>query len=447
MVTTSEGMLARVTKEMPLDPPQLERDCDLEDAAACYFYTGRLPTLPRLAILQGVAPPDRAILTVQVGEDRPTLRYYLFDKAARTVKPLPIAKVSSRAHSPWRLEQVEIYGLDGDKTYELLLADEKGALIDLREFRAMKTEPTSFKFAMVAGADDSAAPSAAAGWKTLFARKPALIFGLGDLVLRDSNGRSVTDEAALWNRYNDARRSIAGFRQPELIPMVATWDDQDFGAPFPGQGPYADRARLVHESFFPMLANARDIAEGPGVAKAVKTAGHTFVLLDGRTFREGVRGGAHLGRVQDWAAGLVERSQGPVWLMAGGPWFGAQAGSVERTHPGALRTLQAKLEQAMRRAANDKRSIPMALAGGSSTTSGVGKVQALPGLNYRSVEILVRGNLEGSAPRGAPGFLVIHSSPQNNGVRLQVESISWESRPLSDQTVQLSPALRAGKKK
>lgn len=440
MVTTSEGMLARVTKEMPLDPPQLERDCDLEDGAACYFFTGRLPALPRLAIFQGVAPPDRAVLSVQVGEDRPTLRYYLFDKAAKTVKPLPIAKVSSRPYSPWRLEQLEIYGLDSAKTYELLLADPQGRMVDLREFRVLKPEADAFRFAFVAGT--GAAPSPEAGWKTLLARKPALIFGLGDLVqTRSSPNAPAVDEATLWNRYSEARRALSLYRQPELVPMIATWDDQDFGAVNADPGPRADQARLLHESFFPMLANARDIAEGPGVAKAIKTAGQTFVLFDGRTFREASRSGSHLGRLQeDWAAGMVEGSPGPVWFLAGEPWFRNRAASFEATHPGAFQTFRSKVEQAVRQAARKKHSFPLALAGADSASSGVTRVQALPAFGYRSVELAVRG----SEPSG---FLLLSSSPQGNGLQVHVEGIGWDSRKLFEQTVQLSPVLKGVKRR
>jgi hypothetical protein len=172
-VTASEGMLASITSPKTLDTAYLERQCDVEDAAACYFLRGRLPALPRVPIVQGLAGEDRAVFVVELGP-LAEVRYFLRQKEDQSVRALPVAKVITRESSAWRLERIELSKLEADKTYELLVTDRTGQLIDVRSFKPLREKPEAFRFAIFSGTEPrAAAPGDPGLWKSLLDRRNA----------------------------------------------------------------------------------------------------------------------------------------------------------------------------------------------------------------------------------------------------------------------------------
>ncbi|RZA05892.1 MAG: hypothetical protein EOP11_11700 [Proteobacteria bacterium] len=468
-VTASEGMLASITAPKALDKEFLRRQCEMEDAAACYLTKGEIPPLPRLPIAQGVAPADRAVFVVQLGP-LAKVRYYLRQKEDQSIRPLPIAKVHNREHSSFRLERIEATKLEADKTYELLLADLTGHLIDARAFTPLRDGAEAFRFAFVSGADSAApAPEEAGIWKSLVDRKPRLLFGLGNMVA--TTGQAPLDPAALWDRYADTRNALSLFRSAELIPIAATWNEQDYGTPGGKHddrtNPHTDEARDIQEAFFPAMGDIGSVSEGPGLAKSISLAGQTWILLDDRSFREGdatppacrdspapscpareaSQTGtiANFGRVQEsWALEIIENAKGPVWLLSANPWFGAAypTTSFEGSQPAAFANFRAQLENSMKKAAAREGRFPLFLGSANPFFTEARMVKPFLKSNYAATEFSVgpihprQASLSLPASLKAPvknralagRYFFFTSWPNGAGLKLSAEAVEPENR-------------------
>lgn len=464
-VTTTEGILSSVNSgSKSFDRTFLERQCDLEDIAACYFLKGQLPALPRVPIVQGVAGPDRAVFAVLQGPLAEP-RYFLREKESQSVRPLPIAKTYSRENSPWRLERLELFRLAEDKSYELLITDRMSQLVDVRGFKALREKPEGFRFAFVAGTDDkSAGPEENALWESLLARQPRLLLGLGNLV--STSGKEPVAPAALWDRYAETRASVGLFRQPELVPLAATWGPQDFGAPgsYAGrENPNVDAAREIQEAFFPSIGDAQAVAEGPGIAKALRVANQTFVLMDSHSFREGdavpsacreprpscpapapssLDSATHFGRLeQSWAVSMAAEAKGAVWFLSDDPWFGGAyaTASFEGNHPVAFAGFREQLNEEIGRPR--KGAGPVALLFGSANPffAEAKPVKPFPKIAYGSMEFSTppfRGSESASAPAPEKGaarasaarYLFFTTWPSGEGIRLSAEAVEAGNR-------------------
>jgi hypothetical protein len=462
-VTASEGMLASITAPKTLDKPYLERQCDVEDAAACYFLRGKLPALPRVPILQGVAPGDRAVFVVQLGP-LAEVRYFLRQKEDQSVRALPVAKTYTRESSAWRLERLELSKLDPAKSYELLLTDRTGQLVDVRSFKPMRDGAEGFRFAFFSGGADAGSGDDSV-WRGLLDRQPRLVISLGNLVA--THGPDPLDPLALWERYADARARTGFFRQASLVPMAASWAPADYGATEKNRGranPNADAAREIQEAFFPAAGDGQAVNEGPGIAKAIQTGGHTFVLLDAQSFREGDAvppvcrthpsatcppaveaepgsGSAHFGNLQEsWARGVAEGAEGPVWFLSSDPWFGAAypVASFEGSHAAAFQDFRSELSEALRKA---KHHHPLLFGSANPLFSEARPLRPFLKSGYESMEFSA-GPWSGLSAKveGVPaaarrtyrsengGYLFFTSWPKGNALTLSAEAVEPGNR-------------------
>lgn len=410
--SSGQGLLMNF-KGGNLEETQLDRHCDLEDAAACLLKGDTLTPTTRLPIVQGVAPGGRTIFALLLAPSE-TAKLFIFDREDKTkLVPAPPPRVYARGAQP-RVEQTEVGDLKPGKTYELIVVDAAGTLIDHRRFRTLAPGARALRFALVSGTDDAYAEEQALQWNDIAAQDPDLIFAIGDNVITTSGDKgSVVTADALWKRYVETRTRLALFRAPTLVPVLATWDDQDIGT-FESTGDHAHNteARLVMEAFFPYVANTKDVIDGPGVSKALRAGGQTFVLFDDRTFRtpnsrppvcdnkmypgcekkygKDSNEGAHFGRIQeDWAMGIIKDSDGPVWLISGDQWFsGKHAGeSFEGNHPSNFSRFLPLLEKSARAAARRNKYPALVFASGSRPAAEATKVKPF-GSRYETFEFV-----------------------------------------------------------
>src|SRR5690606_32503032 len=131
----------------------------------------------------------------------------------------------------------------------------------------------------------------------------------------------------VWNRHVETRNALAVFRARELVPAYSIWDDHDYGMN-DGTREYAYRkqSQEVFEAFFPRAAVDGKYEAGPGLARAFKAFGQTFVFLDDRSFRspngQDIPGQTHWGAAQEkWLFQILESSKSPVWLVNGDQFF------------------------------------------------------------------------------------------------------------------------------
>lgn len=334
------------------------------------------------AILQGVSGETWVRLNVlrRAGEK---LSYAFYGEpgasgaTADAKAPPLVPRTHVQAPSDWVVDELEIPRLSPGVVYQFLVRDEAGVIRDQRAFRTVSAQPGPARFAVVSCADDRY-PEQKEMWRGLINQKPSWILAIGDNSYADS--RRGKDEKwvnpeMLWTRYAETRQKLEIFRAKNLIPMVALWDDHDFGMNGGDRSnPYKEEARVVFNAFFPQTdARAPEFEKGPGVSSIWRVAENTFYLLDARTFRSpGAPAPAcltHPGHTlcqwepaaapKDetrfskeqlaWFFGALAKDQGSAhWLAEGDQWFGAYQPfeSFEARHPKSFAAFMAKLKRA-----------------------------------------------------------------------------------------------------
>lgn len=483
------GMLVQFDPLKPLDAAQLSRHCEMEDAAACLLEGKSFNSEPgALAIIQGMAPTGRAVFSVLLAADQPSPKWFLFDRKAMKLAQLPVAKTYRKDGSHFRLEQVEAAALEPALDYEILLVDASGRYLDHRSFHTFRSSPEKFRFALISCTDDNLVQEQRSQWADVFSQSPDAIFAIGDNVYSDYRngtylGKNI-DPQTLWNRYAETRNSLAVFRQPRLTPILATWDDHDFGMNDGNETyPHIEKARETMQAFFPVLADAKMILDGPGVSRALKVGGQAFLLFDDRSFRSENEApsvcrknpnhelcrtkawsakpeSTHFGRIQeDWAFSLMKKHNGPIWLISGDQWFGDYHPfeSFEGNHSANFSAFLKKLEDTIRETAKTGNHPALLFASGDRHLTEIMKVKPLPGLKYETYEFTSSGMhakmfpgawKEFPNPRqvagesGVMNYSLFDTSLQLDGVlHVKVQSRGLAGRVLYEKTFHLKPAI------
>lgn len=234
----------------------------------------------------------------------------------------------TRAGQDYYITKVFFSSLEPRKDYRLEVARiQTGELIDQRSFRTLTVENDSVRFAICSCMDqDNHKPEI---WASLLAAKPDVIFFIGDHVYADRGaGSGGADPDHLWEKFSEARQTLEIFHLPQLIPIIATWDDHDFGLNDTDSlsYPYVAESQINFSQFFAQDPTyCRYLNRGPGVSSSIDLGSQRFLLMDDRSFRleKGSRDRyAHWGKDQEeWALNLIRTSKGPTWLMNGSQIF------------------------------------------------------------------------------------------------------------------------------
>ena len=161
-------------------------------------------------------------------------------------------------------------------------------------------------------------------WEQMVMREPDVIFLIGDNVYADAL-KEMADPTDLWTRYFETRSKVNLFRNKRLIPVVATWDDHDYGMNNAGRDyPHKDVSLAVFKDFFASDQTDNFYMPGIGVASAFEIYGYNFFLTDNRTFRTplGESPQRHFGDEQmQW---LLSNLQGKehAFIVSGDQFFG-----------------------------------------------------------------------------------------------------------------------------
>lgn len=363
------GMLANVAGPYNLDAGQLERNCDIEDSGAC-LLSGKIEaaSLKRVPILQGIAPEGKSIFSAQLPADFQG-HWLLLHRPTKDIKPLPIMEKYLSPHGV-RIEIVEASELKLNENYELVLVDHFGQIVDHRTFKTLDPSKSSLKFAAISCLDDSFEMEQKRQWLDVQEQKADILFLLGDnvYVRKKSTVAAPLSRDEIWFRYIETRKKLDVFYWPTLVPVAATWDDNDFAGD-DSLNPSKDDSRWVHEVYFPLKADTKLSRVGPGNAKAITLADQQFLFFDNRSFRSpnakppfckkqpkhsqcrsryttDSEEGSHFGNMQEeWAFRMME-GKAFVWMISGDQWFGAYHPfeSFEGNHPRNFASFLEKLE-------------------------------------------------------------------------------------------------------
>lgn len=275
------------------------------------------------SIMQGMTDETSAQFSLLL----PKTVNWQFDVVRRDGAKIQISQtsdVATRPYSTFAAYKLLVEGLELGVPYVLFVKDAGGRVLDQREFNTLDLSQRQVKIGLVScildlfHRDDI--------WNHLEAQAPEVLMFLGDNVYADRTGwlnKKPADEQQLWERYVITRNRVAFYFKTKLIPVIATWDDHDFGADN-GDCTYAckNESKIIFETFFPQMPRP-SLTNGPGIAKKFSAFGADFFFMDGRTFRgEGKR---MFGDNQEkWLLSNVQAK--PTMLLNGSVFFGAYTG-------------------------------------------------------------------------------------------------------------------------
>jgi alkaline phosphatase D len=238
------------------------------------------------------------------------------------------AESFSRPGEPYKIIKVKFSGLSAGEDFQLQVLEQTSSRqIDIRDFQVMNLKSDTVRFAICSCLYDKDHEPAI--WRTLIKQKPQVILFIGDSVYADKGAdRWGATPLHLWRRFCEARLTLEIYYSRKLIPILAVWDDHDFGADDGGAEtyPYVKESQENFMQFFAQdESHCRWLSRGPGVSSAIHLGSQLFLLLDDRSFRK--RQGstdryAHWGEKQEnWFLDLISRNPGPTWLFNGSQIF------------------------------------------------------------------------------------------------------------------------------
>lgn len=251
--------------------------------------------LPKFAIMQGATDTRHTqVLVLTPGDDR--YRFLLRDKKGRKV--LPFLGNSKRfSDSPYTVHHLSFNNLNPDTSYLFQVrSTTTPKLIDERRLRTLAPGKRSLRFAVASCMYDK--DDQGDIWQRMIALRPDVIFLIGDNVYADMGITGVKAKkieqimatpADLWRRHAETRSRITLFRSKDLIPVIASWDDHDYGMNNGGRDyPFKNESRAIFRAFFGSKQNENFHPAGIGLASFFTIYGFNFFLLDNRTFRTSI---------------------------------------------------------------------------------------------------------------------------------------------------------------
>lgn len=333
------------------------------------------------------------------------------------------------------IRKVYFSGLHLNELFILSLFDAKtGALVEEREFKMLDIGKRRLRFALCSCMDEFEHKPEI--WSDLVTQELDLIFFVGDSVYCDYGSKDGVGAAHLWRRFAESRATLEIYFSKRLIPIVATWDDHDFGKNDCGRDyPFAKESLINFFQFFAMDPSYCSALErGPGASSRVTIGEQQFILMDDRTWR--VAGAsreryAHWGQLQEeWLLARVAQHEGMTWIMNGSQVFPQMIfkQSFSGEHPVQFNAVKQALSRMDRRVAFVSGDVHFSeisqLEGdlfGYQTyelTSSSIHSEKFPGLPD------IIPNARRIAATGEHNYLLVDSEPFGKGCRFLVESRS-----------------------
>lgn len=262
----------------------------------------------------------------------------------------PVAhEMVAHQDSEWVIHQLQFAGLKASTENLKLMVKIDDKLIDQRQFKLFSNQGEGLKFIVGSCSDHRMDEHQAQMWQTVAAQKPEWLFLIGDNLYSVYKESEVKDERTLWERYVESRRSLELYRLKELIPVHATWDDNDYGQKDGGQN-YAlkEASQKTFKTFFSPRFAVDSMVQGPGIATRLNLRGMHFTFLDNRSFRDNESlDGEHFGKEQEsWLFNDLKTAQLPTWIISGDQFFGGyqKFESFEGRHPRAFESFLTRLK-------------------------------------------------------------------------------------------------------
>ncbi len=227
----------------------------------------------------------------------------------------------------WQIHKVKISQLRFGPTYRMEVRSGI-ELLDVRSFQTLDPEKKEARFVVLSCIHDVVYNEG--NWDALYESKPDVVFLVGDSSYIDYISwfkRKPANLRQAWTRHIDTRLTVKFYFQEKLIPMLAVWDDHDYGFNNAGRDfEFKNETLQAFRSFFAQDEDNKMFKKGPILASAFFYAGQNFVLLENRWNRiskTSPEPGFFGPSQKSWCLEVLEDQKRPTWLMQGSVWFGA----------------------------------------------------------------------------------------------------------------------------
>ncbi len=326
--------------------PAIEKLCEEKKISAACALSGREVAPARtLSIMQGLSGEKEARVVVLAPKGK-NLHYYL--RVRDQIRKVTYETIKGPRQSS-ELHHLSLFDLEPGTEYALVAVGPNAEMWDQRRLRGLSPKKKRARIAVVSCMDDSFTDVQRQIWPELLKQGPDAILLIGDNTYADwSRGkrRPVTSAEQIWTRYAETREALAVFAANPLVPVIATWDDHDFGQNDGDRTfPLKDEALAVFFAYFPQRQPGPGFRNGPGVASWWNAFGVGFAFLDDRSFRSPnrveIEDQTHFGPDQEkWLKQGLSEAKTPVFLVSGDQFFGGYHGfeSYEGSHPKSFKT-------------------------------------------------------------------------------------------------------------
>ena len=285
----------------------------------------------KLAIVQGATSTTEAYFNIMA----PRNRKYKFEITHRNkaVGKITTLETIEPKNLHFKIIKIHVSDLQPSQEYELLAKiSYKNSTIDRRMFRTFPEHQTNIRFVLGSCMSEDYAFKHVQDkiWDQILSHSPNLIILNGDIVYVDSYDfvpRNKATAMDIWQRYVHTMETVPLFHRKQLIPILATWDDHDYGT---NDSDKSFKSKKHALAAFQAFFGSKDIAGvyengKSGVYKYFSYAGQRFFMLDNRYFRNS-RGSkntyAHWGKTQHkWLIDNLNKNDEPAWLINGGQFF------------------------------------------------------------------------------------------------------------------------------
>ena len=216
-------------------------------------------------------------------------------------------------------------------SYKFRVLDAKGKIVDERHFKTLDTNKKLPKIAVASCMNDSYKSACTEMWAMLAKQAPDLVLLVGDTCYSD-NGNKGT-QLGYWKRYTETRSKIGLFRHKNLVPVMAVWDDHDFGANG-GDSSFSQKQFMLELfSNFWLYPDEDRYQRGVGVSQVLSVFGYRFCMMDGRYYRNATTPWGESQKEQLYSTLGTDNT--PTFLMNGSQFFGGylKKDAYEYKHP------------------------------------------------------------------------------------------------------------------
>lgn len=231
---------------------------------------------------------------------------------------------TTKPYSNFRIDKFLFTDLPIDSTLTLRVYN-NDQLIDERLFSSVPSNRPNYNIGLASCM--RAAQHEKNMWDSLETQKADLLLFLGDCAYVDFELEEPVTPQLIWKKFVETRMVLQFYQWKRLVPVVAIWDDHDFGGNDSNSTfAFVNETQENFKSFFAQnLSESSFISAGPGISCKFQLGDQLFLMLDGRSFRLPSNTGqlnSFFGKEQeDWIFNSIKDFNGLIWMNNGTQWF------------------------------------------------------------------------------------------------------------------------------